>query len=154
MFITISTDGELVEFAETATAAAVAKAVGGTFDLVRVKPRDMYGFVNDDGHATGLPRNPVGSCLLVALKATAYVYAGPVVLTGWEDHGEPDEIRDLNRAQADLIAGWHEFVMLALEGKPAANDREFALQLPGYAEHVRTAPTPTLHFVGLSADKL
>lgn len=66
-------------------------------------------------------RNPVGSCLLACLGASPGVFAGPVVITGFNPATDValstvDRIGPLTFDQADLIAGFVDSIRTAVEG--------------------------------------
>lgn len=111
MYAVIDTDGALTVHPAPADSEAIRAAVGGWFDLVRLKGNgNLFAFVNDTGHVTDppLPRNPIGSAVLVLLGGTSMAYAGPVVITGWDEHGEPTEVTDLSvmgRTTVELAHG-------------------------------------------------
>lgn len=150
MFIVINPAGELATIDAPADADTIRAAVGD-FDLVRLasEPR-MYAFVNDDGHLLGLDRNPVGACVIASLGGRPAVYVGPIAITGWEYPSEDSEIRDLASSQVALLTGLHGYVLQALAGEDFDRQR-WAASVREYAEHVRTAPAPTLTFIPLGA---
>ena len=105
------------------------------------------GWVNDDSHPLGLPRNLVGGLVLTGLGAGVMPYAGPVIITGWDPHGIPIEVCDLTDAQITTILDCHTDARAAMAGEPGPlyeRGREVA-------ELMRTAPTPTVQV--LSADE-
>lgn len=100
------------------------------------------GWVNDVGHQLPdrCPRNIIGGLVLTGMGAATKPYAGPVVLTGWNPHGMPNEVCGLDDLQADVIREIHDDARRALAG-------EHGLGFPGaraIAEEMRTAPTPTV----------
>ncbi|MEU9208480.1 hypothetical protein AB0D27_11135 [Streptomyces sp. NPDC048415] len=109
----------------------------------------VAGWVNDVGlrYPDRFPRNITGSCVLAALGAPLQPYAGPVVFTGWH----PDntalgllEICSLPEP-VDVLDTVHGDVLKALAGQtPRDLSPSWAEQMREIAEHVRTAPTPTL----------
>ncbi len=149
MFIILNPDGTLIRQDLPAVAVAVRAAVGGYFDIVRMRGAtdDLCAFVNDEGHNLGLDRNPVGACVVVSLGASPHVYAGPVVVTGWNAHANGSEITDLSEDQVTLVETMHRVVTAALEVRLRAGSLAW---LHDYAEHVRTAPTPHLSFSALT----
>jgi hypothetical protein len=101
---------------------------------------EWAGWVNDDSHPLGLPRNLVGGLVLTGLGAAVMPYAGPVIITGWTTHGTPTEVCDLTEAQIATILDCHTDARAALAGEPGQlydNARQVA-------EQMRTAPTPTI----------
>jgi len=101
---------------------------------------DWAGWVNDDGHRLGLPRNITGGLVLTAMGAAIMPYAGPVVFTGWRLHGQPNEVCGLDDIQVAVITDTHDDARRALAGEdgwgfPAAR---------AIAEQMRSAPAPTL----------
>lgn len=120
------------------------------WDQVRLPQTQDYpelaGWVNGDGHRMGLPRNIKGGLILTGLGAAIMPYAGPVVLTGWNPHGEPTEVCGLDDLTVSVIEEIHLDAGRALNGEqglgyPAAR---------AIAEEMRTAPTPgiTIHSLG------
>jgi hypothetical protein len=114
------------------------------WDYVRLPETDGYpmwsGWVNGDGHRLGLPRNILGGLVLTGMGATVMPYAGPVVLTGWNPHGVPNEACGLDGLQTAVIRDIHNDARRALAGEtglgyPAAR---------AIAQEMRTAPTPTI----------
>jgi hypothetical protein len=66
-------------------------------------------------------RNPIGSCLLACLGGPLGVFAGPVVITGFNPATDvalstTDRIGPLTFGQADLIAGLVDAIRTAVEG--------------------------------------
>lgn len=133
-FIVIDTDGALHVRETPPTSAAITREVGEP-GWAMVRLGDAYrGFVNDDGHLTGLTRNVVGTCLLVAFAGGFQPYAGPVVITGWHPYREleplePDQVETVKLAHSDVrkalslddgdlselgasVAGWPEQMQL------------------------------------------
>ncbi|MEV0616105.1 hypothetical protein AB0I81_22520 [Nonomuraea sp. NPDC050404] len=103
---------------------------------------EWAGWINDDSHPLGLPRNPIGGLVLTGLGANVIPYAGPIVITGWNPHG-PTEVCDLTEAQIATIADCHTDARAAMNGEEGAlYDRGRAV-----AEQMRTAPTPTVQLL-------
>ena len=141
-----------------ASLAVVNELVGEPgMAIVRLHPAlAMCGFVNDSGHVNGLPRNVLGSLMLVALGAGMSPYAGPVVITGWEDtHGQSSEIRDLTAAQVAQLEMVHAAVVPTMAGgigRWAAVGEALGTDFPvdmqermlRYAATIETAPTPQI----------
>jgi hypothetical protein len=145
--VVISPEGEFTHYLEPVTSDGVqAFLPGGYFDLVRL-PRhpDLYAAVDADGHPLGLPRNPVGSCLLLALGASAYAYCGPVIITGWHEPDDTSEWRDLTDLQLATLAAMFSGIKATLAGEPPAWMRVDADGLRDYAAWVDSAPPPGLH---------
>ncbi|MFE2469787.1 hypothetical protein [Streptomyces mirabilis] len=107
-------------------------------------------YVNDCGlrYPDRYPRNEVGSCLLVALGANPQPYAGSIVFVGWNAANTARgliEIEPLFPAIADMVDEIHGDVRRALAGdQPRDLSPSWGEQMREVAEHVRTAPTPTL----------
>lgn len=143
-FLVIDTNGALSHRTEKVGRDTINGVMpGGWFDLVRLpKDRSLYGFVDDSGHINGLPRNPVGSAMLVALGAPAYPYAGPVVITGWQEPDEATELRDLTAEQVQRLTGMHRHIGEYLEGREPRDERQFAQHVRAYVEWVKTADAP------------
>lgn len=139
----IDNDGEL-HIKEGSYQEARAEVGSEGWDQVRLARTEGYaawaGWVNGDGHRLGLPRNIVGGLVLTGMGAAIMPYAGPIVLTGWNPHGMPNEVCGLDDLQADVIREIHDDARRALAG-------EHGLGFPGaraIAEEMRTAPTPTI----------
>ncbi|MFG3439881.1 hypothetical protein ACGF0J_21760 [Nonomuraea sp. NPDC047897] len=98
------------------------------------------GWVNDDGHRLGLPRNLVGGLVLTGLGASVWPYAGPIAITGWDLHGLPTEVCDLDDDQITTIRDCHTDARAAMAGAPGLRFR----RAREVAEKMRTAPTPSL----------
>ncbi|MGR6922640.1 hypothetical protein ACU635_51015 [[Actinomadura] parvosata] len=146
-YVLIDTDGELhvkiggwrADLGQPGPARVTIPALGAL--------PEWAGFVNDDGHRIGLPRNLVGGLVLTGLGAGVMPYAGPIVITGWDPHGMPIEVCDLTNPQITTIADCHTDARAALAGEPGPlYDAGRRL-----AEQMRTAPTPTVQI--LSADE-
>lgn len=157
MFITIRPGGELIRYDSPARADTVRAQVGPPgFDIVRIRthagPRreTLCAFVNDEGFSQGLARNPVGACVILSLGASAQIYAGPIVVTGWNAYANGPEIADLTPGQVALIERVHAQVSATLgEDGSTAPEGSADAGLRDYAEHVLTAPAPTLTWVDL-----
>jgi hypothetical protein len=146
MFLVISPTGVLTTIDAPADMAAIRGMVGD-FDLVRLhaEPR-MYAFVNDDGFALNLDRNPVGACLIASLGARPGMYVGPIAVTGWEHPSEDTEIRDLSAVQADYVREVHGHVLRALSGERISfvGAENWSHVMRRYADEVRLGPLPTI----------
>jgi hypothetical protein len=121
-------------------------AVVGPDGRARVRLREPYstfatGWVSDCGLI--LPerykRNALGGCLLAALGAGVQPYAGPVVISGWDDsataRGET-EIVPLGRFATSAVVGVLDQVSLALAGEAKVPDAP-----PGWVEGIRRLAT-------------
>ncbi|RBQ21543.1 hypothetical protein DP939_02205 [Spongiactinospora rosea] len=110
---------------------------------VRLQPdpdgHEWAGWVNDDGHRLGLPRNIVGGLILNALGAPPSPYPGPVVITGWGPLPHT-EVRGLSAFEADAVREIHDHARRALAGEAAS----WADDARAIAEYMRTTPTPGL----------
>lgn len=142
-YVLIDNDGDLHVKDGTYQQARAEVGPPG-WDCVRLPSNeghpDWAAFVNDDGHRLGLPRNIVGGLVLTGMGAAIMPYAGPVVLTGWNPHGMPNEVCGLDDLQADVIREIHDDARRALAG-------EHGLGFPAaraIADEMRTAPTPTI----------
>lgn len=151
MFITITPAGELTRHDQAANAQAIQEQVGPPgFDIVQMrepgKPATMCAFVNDEGFRLGLERNPVGACVIASLGARTHIYAGTIVVTGWDSHANGPEITDLTDKQGRMVERIHRYVGMALGGDRIGFEGapDWSEQMREYAEHVRTAPAPTL----------
>ena len=149
-YVVVTPDGDIHLRDEPGDALTlINRAVGEPgFDIVRLSREVLAGaFVNDCGHLNGLPRNVMGSLILVGLGATALPYAGPVVITGWDPTpGDTSEVRDLTDEQVTALADVHVDLRRCMGlagGEPTpATARWWAVDGAGYAEFVRTAPAP------------
>ncbi|WP_155054524.1 hypothetical protein [Streptomyces blattellae] len=109
----------------------------------------VAGWVNGVGllYPKRYPRNITGSCVLAALGANVHPYAGPVVFTGWNPGNTPLgllEIESLPKPveTLDMI---HGSVVKALAGgTPRELSPSWAESMREIAEHIRTAPTPSI----------
>lgn len=113
--------------------------------------RRMTGFVNDCGHKLPdtYPRNMVGSVLLATFGAPLLPYAGPVVITGWDEQATARgdlEICTLTDLQVeDLTLGLTDVRRaMGMDNGPVSRGPNWATIVRAYAEQVRTAPTPTM----------
>jgi hypothetical protein len=149
-YVVIAADGALTHHQETPTLERINTAVGPEgWARVKLGYPVLSGFVNDCGLLAPdlYARNPVGACVLARLGASQQPYAGPVVITGWDDnpHGDDLEIRPLGSHQASALGAIHRQVVAALEGTESGS--ELATGLRAYAEHVRSAPAPLMESV-------
>lgn len=150
MYIVLNPDGTLDRVDEQADAAAVRKVVGPPgFDMVRIEQHpDLYAFVNDEGlfDQAAHPRNIVGGCVLATLGAKPHIFAGRIIITGFDLHHAPDEIVDLGAAHVDLIETIHDYVQRALDGAHVSwvGAENWSDQVREYAAHARSAETPSL----------
>lgn len=141
----IDSDGEL-HVKDGSYQEARAEVGPEGWDRVRLLPppghaRDWAGWINDDGHRLGLPRNIIGGLVLNGLGATVLPYPGPVVITGWEYPGQPTEVTSLCVHQERAIREIHAEARRALDGAAAGGWADDARAI---AEWMRTAPVPTL----------
>lgn len=148
-YLVIDTDGVLHERDEHPTAAVVEREVGPEgWDTVPLRQHpNLYGWVNDCGHLSPqrYPRNVVGSCVLACFGGSQQPYAGPVVVTGWDPQSAGPEIRPLAPDLARAVRNVHRDVSAALAGQdPAHLPPGWAETVRRFAEHVRTAPAPTI----------
>lgn len=146
--VVITPEGEFIHHQEPVTSPAVRAIMpGGYLDLVRLpRHRDLHAAVDADGHPEGLPRNPVGSCVLTALSATAYAYCGPVVITGWHEPDDTIEWRDLTELQLAWLAALFSGIKATLAGGETPGWMTVdAGSLRDYAEWVTSSLSPGLH---------
>ncbi|WP_432169129.1 hypothetical protein [Streptomyces sp. 1222.5] len=107
------------------------------------------GWVNDVGllFQEKYPRNVVASCVLTALGAALQPYAGTIVFTGWDPGNTArglQEMCDLPQP-VTVLDTVHGDVLKALAGQtPRDMSPSWAESMREIAEHVRTAPAPTL----------
>ncbi|MGW4889645.1 hypothetical protein [Streptomyces murinus] len=118
---------------------------------VRVGLRDVAvaGWVNDMGllRPDRYPRNAVASCVLASLGAPIQPYAGPVVFTGWNPANTPLGLIEIESLPQPItfLDTMHGDVLKALAGQtPRDFSPSWAESMREVAEHVRTAPTPTI----------
>lgn len=120
MYAVISApSGDLTLYETAVNRDAISRAVGGYFDLVRLRQQPaMFGYVNADGlvMAPPLARNPIGAGVLVCLGATMSPYAGPVVITGWDPDGQPTELADLSHIGRTTVELAHAEVVNVRNG--------------------------------------
>ena len=143
-YVVIADDGELHVKDGTYRQARAEVGPPG-WDRIRLQPPDgdvcdWAGWINGDGHVLGLPRNLVGGLILIGLGAPIQPYPGPVVITGWDPHGQPNEVAGLHDLQIEAIRQVHEAARQALDGDP----EPWAQDARNVAEAMRTAPTPTI----------
>lgn len=147
-FLVVDVDGGLHIRDATPTAETIRAEVGD-MDQVRLDEpfRTMRGWVNDTGFRDDLPRNVVGSLMLMSCFGPEQPYAGPIVITGW--HPFPSSTSEIRPLTADLIKALrqlHGCITATLAGDHSCDDctkgwRGAVLEL---AEVVRTAPTPEI----------
>lgn len=114
----------------------------------------MSAFVNDCGHRIGLPRNIVGSALLCTFGAGQQPYAGPIVITGWDESAtrrdqleictlQDPHVDELTKCLADVRR------VLGLEAGPLSGRSPggWADEVRRFAEDMRTVPAPQLTVV-------
>lgn len=112
----------------------------------------MAGVVNEIGllDPDRYPRNVIGSCLLVALGASAQPYAGPVVITGWDDHAD-SEFCDLTDELAVAVTQVHRDIriVLGLESGPTSDHAlpRWQVNIAEFAGWVESSPTPEVQII-------
>lgn len=115
----------------------------------------LAGYVNDCGLV--LPdkyaRNAVGTCLLASLGASVQPYAGPVVITGWDDSSWDEiEIRDVSDALIPVVEQVHADIRIALGldvGRDVLGDHrsEWAATMRQLATWAADAPVPAMQII-------
>lgn len=152
-YLLVTETGELTDRTATDWRTALDTVGPEGWDKARLATDAAMGYVNDCGLLAPdkYQRNPVGAAMLVLLGANAQPYAGPVVLTGWDDYN-PDEVEvcSLSDDQVAVLRQLHSDVRRALgldDGTPETLSAESAEQVRGYAAWLATAPTPgwTVH---------
>lgn len=124
------------------------------WDRVRLHPSwRMTGFVNDVGHRMPdrYPRNVVGSVLLCTFGAGQQPYAGPVVITGWDEQAtargglEVCSLQDLQVQELTLFLSDVRRALGMQGGPPSGRGGPgWAAIAREFAEYARSAPTPTM----------
>lgn len=153
-FVVIDEDGRFGITINNADRDAVNGAVGPEgFDLVRMYDEPaMYAYVNDSGLL--LParyrRNPVGACVIALCGARQGIYAGPIVITGWDEDGQPTEMCDLNVDQVEHLSRLHRTVLKGLRGEIRRVGPAPAEELRAYARHVEYGTPPGVEIVAMS----
>lgn len=146
-YAVIAPDGELTHHDSELDWRAVIGPEGKA--RVHLPGLSVTGWVNDVGlrFPERYPRNVTGSCVLAALGANVQPYAGPVVFTGWKPDNTPLgllEIEPLPRP-VETLDMVHGAVLKALAGHtPRDFSPSWVESMREVAEHIRTAPTPTL----------
>jgi hypothetical protein len=158
-YLVCDTEGQLQERDEEGGQLAIINKEVGPEGLAAVRIRTgtfvglIAGYVNDCGllFPERYPRNVVGSCLLGALGANAQPYAGPVVLTGWDDTMDDIEIRDVSD---NLVAAVRQIhgdirVALGLDAGPSSLDARVSwlATMVELAEFVRESATPSIELI-------
>jgi len=146
-YLVIDTDGALHIRDQTPTLDAINAEVGdGGKDQVRLRLAGARGFVNDVGFRAGLPRNVVGSLLLMCCGASQQPYAGPVVITGWDDYGRDTEIVPLPADVLGPLRALHADLRAILAGDTPCGQcsPEWIAQVRKAAAFVVDALTPTI----------
>jgi hypothetical protein len=170
-YLVIDTDGHLYQ--RTAPRYDVALRDVGPEGWARVRlhtaaevagPEHVHlaGFVNDCGllFPEKYPRNVVGSCLLASVGASPQPYAGPVLLTGWQEdpYGDEPEVRSLTPDQARHARRMHTDLrrVLGLDAGTPSGDAapRWCRAMRQLAEEVRSGPTPEIRFVTDPAEVL
>lgn len=140
MFAVVDTDGQLEWHSEAVTLESVNGVLpSGCFSLVRLRAQPhMYGAVDDTGIVAGLPRNPVGSVLIAILGGPSYAYAGPVVVTGWQEPDEVSEFRSLSIGQVAKLTWLHGLITGAIANREVDLAPEDAEEIRVHANWVTT----------------
>lgn len=158
-YLLVDQDGDLHELHARDYRSALAQVGPEGWARVRLHPAGVLaGFVNDCGllFPDRYRRNVVGSCLLVSLGASPMPYAGPVVLTNWDDNpwGDDVEVQSIDDDQQvkNLQTMHHDIrCLLGLEGldEPLSD-----LAKPNWQNAMRKfvawladAPTPQMEIV-------
>ena len=143
-YLVVDVDGTLTHHPAIPTTTLIREALGGNYRAMVHLSSALMGWVDDDGHLKRLPRNEVGSVLLMALGAGQMPYAGPVVITGWH----PDtEITELDATYEQVVRALHKRVCAALAG--GRDDDGFADAVREAVEAIREAPRPEITVVAL-----
>ncbi|MEU7174691.1 MULTISPECIES: DUF3846 domain-containing protein [Micromonospora] len=146
-YLVIDPDGALHVRDRPPTLDAINAEVGdGGTDRVPLGV-NARGFVNDVGHLAGLPRNVVGSLLLMCCGAAHQPYAGPVVVVGWDRHAwDGVEIRSLPPEVLEALRGLHTDIRTVVDGGVPRNrcDPLWVAQVREAAAFVAVADTPTI----------
>jgi hypothetical protein len=124
------------------------------FGMVRFRGSDYYlqlcGFVNDCGLELPVhyPRNVIGSCLLAALGANQQPYAGPVVITGWNDRSGV-EVCDLPDDLVATIQELHVHIRVALGylSTPVQIPSDWSAAMVEFAAFVSDSPAPEVQII-------
>lgn len=147
-FVTIDVDGTFTVHAAAPTSETIREHVAGWWDMVRLPypVGRMRAFVNDDGHLVGLPRNIVGSLLLIACGAGHQPYAGTIVITGWDDD---TEIEPLDGPNLHVVQELHRDLTAALAGEPVDGDvpAEWPEAARSSAEVLKSVPKPAIRIL-------
>jgi hypothetical protein len=108
----------------------------------------VVAFVNDDGLVNGMPRNVVGSVLLMILGAAMQPYAGPIVITGCDPLNPVSEMVSLNPDQAAGLRRLHSDLAHVVQTTPVYEDlQSWQAGARRLAWCVREAPPPTLRML-------
>ncbi|MET7949252.1 hypothetical protein [Micromonospora sp. NPDC005324] len=145
-YLRVNVDGTLTEYTAEPTSDLIRQAIGDWWDMVHL-PNGLMGWVDGDGHPKGLPRNVVGSILLMALGAAQMPYAGPVVISGWHP---TREITGLEVTREQVVRAVYARVCGALAG--VVDTDGFADAVRETARELQAAPTPALRVVPLGGD--
>ncbi|EST24493.1 hypothetical protein [Streptomyces roseochromogenus] len=146
-YATITPDGELAHHDDEPDWHALV----GPENKARVSLRGLAvtGWVNDVGLLLPerYPRNVIGSCVLASLGAAVQPYAGTIVLTGWNPDNTPRGLLEIEPLPQPVhhLDTVHGDVLKALAGQtPRELSPSWAESMREVAEHVRTAPAPSL----------
>jgi hypothetical protein len=148
-YLLINTDGDLSDRAATGNPLTIVDREVGEPGHAPVRLpswAELGAYVNDCGHVLTppLPINVPGSCLLASLGAPPLPYAGPVVITGWDDCTAGIEIVSLGEAQVAYLANRYRNVLAAVRGENPADgvDPGWHQSIAAYANMVRAAKRP------------
>ena len=102
------------------------------------------GWIHDT--ARWLPRNPVGSCLLVALGGPWEVVGGPVAVTGWDEGlvqaataTTAGRTVDLSPGRMFAVEFLHADIVAILGGWAGDRPAEWVTEMRAFAAHVEEA---------------
>lgn len=138
-YVVVDTDGGLHTHTDVPTSTVITGHVGEP-GWARVRLAEgVAGWVNDTGFLCNLPRNVVGSCLLLMTGANEQPYAGPVVITGWHPY---DEIVPLALDKVEYLTAAHTAIRRVLDENN--HSPGFAAAIQRAAAIVTAAPTPTI----------
>lgn len=156
-YVVIETDGTVLDRVELPASERISQEVGGPWDMTRSTQLRMAAFLHDTGVPDGLPRNLLGSVLMACSFFHVQPYHGPIVLTGWDEYGEPTEVVDLNPEVVRLLHRLMTDIKVALGQEPpeaASLDctEEWQTSVRGLAETLRAAPDPGMTLLTISKD--
>lgn len=132
-------------------------AIVGPSGWARVHVDSVYsmtGWVGDCSLVDGSPRNPVGSCVLATLGASQQPYAGPIVVTGYDNDSVWGGPESLHPWQVETLEGIVAAVQTALgyhhetaTPPPSGFTERWVDAIREYADLVRTSETPKIMIV-------